>query len=222
MEKVAKPPAVDDVAATRARLIEAAGHIFASQGYQAATVREICSEAGANVAAVNYHFGDKMGLYTTVLRELTHSAQFGAIMQSLQGPGSPEERLRHAIAAMLHNLTSEVKGSRMMRIMAHELAAPTPALSQVVDEFIIPSQKKLCEVVGQILGISPRHEKTRLSAINIVGQILHFAKSRPVITRLWPRMKYSEKDIELIATHISNFTVAALRGMAQEETPNAH
>ncbi|MCU1343136.1 MAG: transcriptional regulator, TetR family, partial [Candidatus Acidoferrum typicum] len=54
---------------TREKLLEVAEHVFADRGYQAATIREICVRAGANVAAVNYHFGDKLGLYTEVLQQ---------------------------------------------------------------------------------------------------------------------------------------------------------
>src|ERR1700738_1302224 len=54
---------------TREKLIEVAEHVFADRGYQAATIREICVRARANVAAVNYHFGDKLGLYTEVLQQ---------------------------------------------------------------------------------------------------------------------------------------------------------
>jgi AcrR family transcriptional regulator len=56
----ALPPTPDP---TREKLLEAAGQIFAEHGFQAATVREICSRAGANVAAINYYFGDKVELY---------------------------------------------------------------------------------------------------------------------------------------------------------------
>src|SRR4051794_4834505 len=55
-------------AATRQRLVETAGEVFAERGFRAATVRDICKKAGANVAAVNYHFGGKEGLYAEVLR----------------------------------------------------------------------------------------------------------------------------------------------------------
>src|ERR1700677_4461463 len=54
---------------TRQKLIEVAGRVFAEHGYYAATVRDICAQAGSNVAAVNYHFRDKLGLYTAVLHQ---------------------------------------------------------------------------------------------------------------------------------------------------------
>ena len=47
----------------RDRLLLAAGQAFAEHGYEAATVRDIFLEAGVNVAAVNYYFGDKRRLY---------------------------------------------------------------------------------------------------------------------------------------------------------------
>ena len=58
---------------TEKRLLEAAGEIFAHYGYRAATVRQICEKAGANLAAVNYHFGDKEGLYLAVLRSVPNA-----------------------------------------------------------------------------------------------------------------------------------------------------
>ena len=55
-------------AATRARLLAAAERLFADRGFKKVTVREICRAARANVAAINYHFGDKLGLYREVLQ----------------------------------------------------------------------------------------------------------------------------------------------------------
>src|ERR1700743_147511 len=55
--------AVRGADSTRKKLLEVAGRVFAEHGYYAATVRDICAQAGSNVAAVNYHFRDKLGLY---------------------------------------------------------------------------------------------------------------------------------------------------------------
>ena len=54
---------------TKARLLEAAGEEFAEKGFELARVRAICERAGANLAAVNYHFGDKEQLYVEALLE---------------------------------------------------------------------------------------------------------------------------------------------------------
>src|SRR5579871_6681601 len=52
---------------THARLLETAGSVFAETGFQSAKIRDICARAGVNLAAVNYHFRDKLGLYQEVL-----------------------------------------------------------------------------------------------------------------------------------------------------------
>ena len=54
---------------TRTRIIEAAGEVFAEKGFADGTVREICQRAGANVAAVNYHFRDKEELLFAAVKE---------------------------------------------------------------------------------------------------------------------------------------------------------
>ena len=57
-------------ASTRERLIEAAGRLFAENGFEGSTIRGICEDAGANVAAVNYHFRGKEGLYAEVVADV--------------------------------------------------------------------------------------------------------------------------------------------------------
>src|ERR1700676_4403711 len=95
-------PAASDP--TREKLLDVAGRVFADRGYQAATVREICVRAGANVAAVNYHFGDKLGLYAEVLQQSIRAAQMDAVRNALERTAPPEEILRAVIRARLQGL----------------------------------------------------------------------------------------------------------------------
>ena len=90
--------------ATRDKLLEAAGRAFAERGYAGATVRDICKEAGANVAAVNYYFKDKLALYTEVLNQMKRAAYVDQMRAALDQKASPEEILRDVIKARLRGL----------------------------------------------------------------------------------------------------------------------
>lgn len=52
---------------TRTRLLDAAERLFATQGLDAVSVRDITEDAGANTAAIHYHFGSKQDLIEAIL-----------------------------------------------------------------------------------------------------------------------------------------------------------
>src|SRR5687767_10607621 len=72
---------------TRERLLSTAERLFAERGLSKVTIREICKSARANVAAVNYHFNGKKGLYDEVVRSAIKTMQMttAAIREADQG-----------------------------------------------------------------------------------------------------------------------------------------
>jgi AcrR family transcriptional regulator len=194
---------------TRTKLLEAAGQVFAEQGFHTATVREICSRAGANVAAVNYYFGDKVELYEEVLRQAVLSVHDDAMREALNDM-EPRQALRRVIRHMMGRLCSANRASWTMRLMAHEMSQPTPAFARVVDEVIAPTSALLRRVVGRLLNLPPDHEKTRFCVHSVIGQVIHYAHARPVIERLWPELKMTEETMDRIAHHIADFSLAYL------------
>src|SRR5271170_6021230 len=94
-------PALPD--GTRTKLLDSAGQVFADFGYHAARVREICARAGVNIALVNYYFGDKLELYTEVLRHSIGAAGKGIVQMPVRST-APAEALRELIAAMLQRV----------------------------------------------------------------------------------------------------------------------
>lgn len=196
---------------TRDKLIEAAGHVFAERGYRAATIREICRRAGANVAAVNYTFGDKMSLYTEVLRHSVRAAQTAAMSAALDSSLSPEDTIRGVIRARLMSMCKETRPDWHIRLVMHEFSQPTKAMARVVDEGMRPIYERVRKAVGQIIGLPPDHETTRLSVNSIVGQILFYTFSRPVLAHLQPELKLTANQLDRIADHIADFSLAYLK-----------
>jgi AcrR family transcriptional regulator len=77
------------VADTAERLLDAAERIFAEQGVEAASVRAITQAAGANVAAVSYHFGSKQDLVHALLERRVnemHAARRPRLDRALAAP----------------------------------------------------------------------------------------------------------------------------------------
>jgi len=193
---------------TRAKLLEAAAQVFADCGYHHATIREICRLAGANVAAVNYTFGDKLGLYTEVLRQVFRTPELTLLTAELDAARSPEDVLRKLIQARLRSLCG--RSDLHFRIVMHEFARPTPAMARVV-EGIRPAYERTSKALSTLLGLPPGHERTRLCHNSIIGQILFYAIAQPVLTRLQPDFKLTPEQLERVAEHIADFSLSYVK-----------
>jgi AcrR family transcriptional regulator len=192
-------------------LLEAAGPIFANCGYQATTIREICAGAGANVAAINYHFGDKLGLYTEVLQQSVRAAQVLAVHNAPDQNISPEDMLRALIRARLRSINGKGLPDWHSRLLAHEFAQPTPALRQLIDKLTRPIYKRLLELIGRIIDLPPSDDNTRLCAISVVGQVLAYVLPGPLLTEIWPELRMTADQVERIADHIADFSLSYLK-----------
>jgi AcrR family transcriptional regulator len=191
---------------TRARLLKAAAEVFAECGYENATIRQICSRARANIALVNYHFGDKMELYTAVLKSSSRPRPVQA-----PPPETPEAALRETIRAMIEkSFECGSEASLRYRLVLHELMRPTAATARVVDVAMRPMYDRLREIVASILNLPADHERTKLTVHGIIGQVAYFARSTPVLTALWPGMKMTPPQRALVALHIADVTLAYL------------
>ncbi len=205
------PPAAADP--TRIRLLKAAAAVFAERGYQEATVRQICERANANLALVNYYFGDKLELYTQVLRFSLQPEPGAARFDLPAATEQPETALRIIIGAMIERAfeTGEQANLRF-RLMLNEFVRPSEATCRVVDVVMRPLYDRLREIVGGILGLPPSHQKTRLCVHSILGQVAHFAHAKPVLGLLWPEMaRMNRVHRDAIVEHVANFSLAYLR-----------
>jgi AcrR family transcriptional regulator len=198
--------------ATRQHLLDAAGEVFARAGFRAATVREICERAGANIAAVNYHFGDKEKLYRAVLKETyrraveKYPADFG-----LHANATAEERLHAFVLSLLLRMFSDGPSAQHGKLMAREMMEPTGALEAIVREDIRPMSSVLISIVGELLGPGATARTKRYCAASVVSQAVFYKHCRPVVVKVFPEMKFDAGGLEELAAHITRFSLAAMK-----------
>jgi AcrR family transcriptional regulator len=199
---------MSDADQTKARLLEAAGEEFAKRGFDGATVRSICARAGVNLAAVNYHFGDKEQLYTCALIE-AHRCGVATVPDELfQGP--PIEQLRRFIHHFLmHTLAIDRTSGWHHALMMRELLRPTAASQTLVDAVIRPKFERLTQIVRHL---RPDLQGRALvaSTFSIIGQCLHYRLGRGIAERLIGAEAFQALDVEFLTDHITHFTLRAL------------
>jgi AcrR family transcriptional regulator len=203
---------------TRRQVLEAAGEVFAEVGFRSATVREICRRAGANVAAVNYHFGDKETLYVEVLR---HSQQKAFAkyppLPGLAADAPPEEKLGVFVRSFLLRIFDEGSITWFGKMMSREMVEPTKALDLLVAERLRPMADLLRGIVADILGRSPRDEVVRLCCFSIVSQCVFYHHCRTMISRLFPEQRLDASAVEQLAGHVARFSLAAMKHLPDPE-----
>jgi AcrR family transcriptional regulator len=202
-------PAADEF--TRIRLLEAAGPIFAAQGFHSAKIRAICARAGANVAAVNYYFGDKLGLYSEVLRYSVSAAVIDPDLLANTAHVPPEAKLRGFVRMMLDSVFKATRPDWYMKLVLQEMSNPTPAIDALVKQFIRPRYRLLCELIGAMIGQPPKARVTQLCAHSVVGQARHYLIANIVIEKVWPEFTFTAEELEELTDHITVFSLAGIK-----------
>src|SRR5215510_1851052 len=110
---------------TRERIVEAAGEIFAEKGFDATTVRDICQAAGANIAAVNYYFGDKERLYVEAVVRAHRWRLDQAQLPDWNDDTPPREKLADFIHTYFPRVLGGPDDTWRTRLVMREIMQPS-------------------------------------------------------------------------------------------------
>lgn len=195
---------------TKQRLLAAAGQIFADKGFEAASVREICQQAEANLAAVHYHFGDKRRLYVEAVR-VAQCAQADEIpFPDLPAELPAPDRLRVFIETMFRRMLDADRPRWHLQLMLRELAHPTEACEAIVTEYIRPMADVLRSVLVDLVPAELSEMERWQVGFSIVGQVLFYYVHQPIIRLLIGPDAHRAMSVELLADHVTRFSLAAL------------
>src|SRR3954449_3310487 len=161
--------AITEADTTRERITNAAGEIFAERGFDGTTVRDICQRAGANVAAVNYYFGDKQRLYIEAVVRAHQWRMEKARLPKWPAETPAETKLADFIKTFIRRVRIGPEITWHTRLMMREMAHPSDACPELVQSSIRPQFEILLKILRELLPSEISEENLRLKAFSIVG-----------------------------------------------------
>jgi AcrR family transcriptional regulator len=196
--------------------MSAAERLFAEHGFTPVSVRRITADAGCNLAAVNYHFGGKLGLYRETFRRrlaLMRERRIGAVRRVLEDPArrpTLELVLRTFAEAFLEPFVADSEGRLVLSLIARETFEPQLPPEIFRSEMAEPVRRVLVDAIaGVARGASVR--SIELCVESLIAQLVHALRLECLVTHRTPG---GLPRLEEVTAHIVRFSAAGIRAYA--------
>jgi AcrR family transcriptional regulator len=207
-----------DGAETRLHILEVAGQLFAEKGFERVTSREICSAAGTNLAAVNYHFGSRDGLYDAVLVE-AHGQIVGLDdLESIsRSRVAPDAKIRELIMLIVRR-SSATDLPWGLRVLVREFMSPSAHVNTLLKQAVLPKLGVARAMIAEFLGVPDEDPLVqRAIAFVVLPCIMLVVAPRPVLRQTLPALM---ADPAALAQDMANYALAGLSSLARSRAQN--
>jgi len=150
---------------TRTRILEAAEELFMQHGFGGTSMRQLTAKAGANLAAVNYHFGSKDALIEAVFRRRLDPMNAGRIAEldrlekAAAGALAPEAIIRAFVGASLRMIEDAKGGGRnFIRLLGRTYTDPQKHIRALIGQLYAPAMERFKAAFERALPQMPRDE----------------------------------------------------------------
>lgn len=201
MERELFPSSPNKGEQARRKLLLAALKKFGEKGYENAAVREIADEAGQNVAAISYYFGNKETLYAAVLEGIGDYLRgvFAEVAEDSKKhfkAGTPDVPTAMSIIKRMMRtlLGQQLEGTEFEKIrlvMLREQAAPSENFDLLYKKTLKPLHQLFTKAVAIATGDKPESTRVILRTHAMFGQVLAFTLARETVLR---RLKIKKLD----------------------------
>lgn len=217
---------------TIAALMEAGITLFGEKGFNATSTRDLCAASGANISAINYHFGGKDGLYAAVIRHIGESLHgqveahlpfdVSELDLSQPMPGAQAmQLLKQAMAAFATALIANSEASRWSKLIVREQTSPGAAFEILYTNHIALMQRVLNYFISSITGEQPDDISVKIRSHALLGQVLGFVVSRESILRALGCQQFSDEHRQLIVDMIVDHIQSCVHQTKPIETTHA-
>lgn len=205
-------------ASTRANLLDAGVRIFAARGFSDVTTRELADAAGANQAAILYHFGSKEGLYLAVAEHVAQRARTALHDALTPPPGStasraeraPLDALHEVLRALTRGLIAMAADGAFADFIVREQAQPGPAFDILYRGYIGDMHARVTALVARATDRASDDRSAIIDAHAIIGMALSFAVARATLLRRTRARRYTAAEVEALAERVAELGCRSL------------
>lgn len=187
---------------TRAKIIEAAGQLFAEKGFKGVTVRDIARQAGSHLGALNYHFRSKEALYREVLLRACEDASISPEDRERLLQLKPKEALRALIGEWLNEYRDHVGSNWQSEVITRECRDPTSVFAEIAEVYLKPQADFIAQVIGKVVDKPRDNFRVRFSVIGLIGMLDTFGMYGRFVDSVAPGLaEYLQKE-DLLADEL--------------------
>lgn len=186
----------------KTRILQAAKKLFAVQGFDGTTIRQICEEAGVNIALVSYHFGGKENLFGALFETFFPNAQLSSV-----NPGMPPVE---GVKLIIREVTAyRHSDPQLISIIQQEIIMNSPRI-QKIREHVMPMWRLVRKWIaeGREQGLF-RFRSLDTAFMSVAGTLLFHRDQE-----YWKVLR--EEETPDLQTMIEDLTDFILRGLGYE------
>lgn len=199
---------------TRARLLQVAGRLFGERGFAATPSKLVAEQAGADLASINYHFGNRQGLYQAVLAEAHRQLlDMEELRQIVELPEPPATRLHRLIVALVSAPRNPDAGW-CLPVLAAEFLSPSSQLGLLFQEEVQPKAQLLMRLLAEVSGLSIDDPALLRCAMSVVGPLVLLMLARNGLPG--PAAQVNRMPADEIVEHLFRFSLGGLQAIAQQ------
>ncbi len=155
------------------KLLQSAIQHFARQGYRGTTIADIVEDAGANIAAVNYHFGSKDKLFIAALRQTYACAEEAyPISGDVSDQADPMDKIAAFSRAILLRSFDDGPAGDFERIMSNTVNVPNSPVAMILGEVQQLALDEIDSLLHDALGEQPYGVITQAKTTLIAGSTI--------------------------------------------------
>ncbi|WP_421994199.1 CerR family C-terminal domain-containing protein [Reyranella sp.] len=169
---------------TRRRILETALDLFAAQGYEGTSTRQIAEGAAVNLPAIQYYFGSKEGLYRAIIddicaetdREMASVAP--RVRAALDAPDTPRETFAALLGEVLETfvvlVTSGTQVESRRLIFARAEIEQTPGLDILHENGMRQIFDPCLGLLSRLHGKPTTDREMTMRTLALIGQVVIF------------------------------------------------